>query len=64
MNSRNTTLDKINPKRDMLDKILADEDFQPIQKADGTWITTKAEWSQLYKSVEDIENIFVRRWFL
>ena len=56
MSNQNSNLDKINSKRDMLDKILADEYFQPVQKADGTWVTTKEEWSKLYQSVSDIEK--------
>lgn len=56
MSNQNSNLDKINPKRDILDKILADEYFQPVQKADGTWITTKEEWAKLYQSVSDIEK--------
>lgn len=56
MSTHNSRLDKINPNRDILDKILTDDYFQPIQKADGTWITTKEEWSKLYQSVSDIEK--------
>lgn len=56
MSNKNAALNKINPKRDMLDEILADEFFQPVQKADGTWVTTKEEWAKLYQSVVDIEK--------
>ena len=56
MGTRSDILDRINPKRDKLDSILTEEYFQPIQKVDGTWITTKEEWSRLYQSVADIEK--------
>jgi len=56
-----------NTNYDILDKILADSD--PVQRgggksrssynddgAEGAWITSKEQFDQLYKSVDDIEK--------
>ena len=55
-----------NSNYDILDKILADSDRAQRQggrngsfsngDAEGTWITSKEQFDQFYKSVDDIEK--------